>query len=83
MRDVPQLPSARSSKCRPQYREIYKRKEVIGISITFMAVDIGGGIFSILSLVFKENFDVFGSINFIVVAAGYLFLSSVGNMGPA
>ena len=48
-----------------------------------MAVDIGGGIFSILSLVFKENFDVFGSINFIVVAAGYLFLSSVGNMGPA
>lgn len=47
---------------------------MIGISITFMAMDIGGGIFSILSLVFKEKFDVFGSITFVVVVASHPFL---------
>lgn len=30
----------------PQYYEIYKAKEVVGISITFMLVDIFGGLFS-------------------------------------
>lgn len=63
----------RSSKHRPQYWEIYRRKEVIGISMTFMAVDITGGVFSILSLAFKEKFDVFASIAYIVVIASHLF----------
>jgi len=59
----------------PQYWEIYKRKEVIGLSMTFMAVDIGGAVFSILSLAFKEEFDVFASITYAVVIASYPFIS--------
>jgi len=51
----------------PQYWEIYKRKEVIGLSLAFMAVDIGGGVFSILSLVFKKKFDVLASLVFIII----------------
>ena len=41
--------------------------------MTFMAVDISGGIFSILSLAFKEKFDVFASITYVVVIASYPF----------
>ena len=42
----------------PQYWYIYKLKEVIGISLVFMAVDILGGVFSFLSLFFRPNLDV-------------------------
>ncbi|ORY23042.1 hypothetical protein BCR39DRAFT_550133 [Naematelia encephala] len=42
----------------PQYYEIYKLKEVVGISLVFMAVDILGGIFSFLSLFFRNNLDI-------------------------
>jgi hypothetical protein len=50
---------------RPQYWEIYKLKEVVGISLVFMAVDIGGGVFSFLSLFFRPKLDyaAFVSIN--------------------
>ena len=65
------LSFTRSSKCRPQYWEIYKRKEVVGLSMTFMVVDISGGVFSILSLAFKKEFDVFASVVYIVVIASY------------
>ena len=41
--------------------------------MTFMAVDISGGVFSLLSLAFKEKFDVFASIAYIVVIASYPF----------
>lgn len=41
--------------------------------MTFMAVDISGALFSILSLAFKEKFDVFASISYVVVIASYLF----------
>lgn len=46
----------------PQYYEIYKHKEVIGISMIFVLVDFFGGVFSTLSLVFKEKFDVLAGI---------------------
>jgi hypothetical protein len=46
---------------------------VIGISMAFMAVDISGGVFSILSLAFKEKFDVFASSTYAVVIASHLF----------
>ena len=42
----------------PQYYEIYKHGEVIGISMIFMLIDWSGGVFSIISLAFKETFDV-------------------------
>ncbi|KAF8315421.1 hypothetical protein DL93DRAFT_2057223 [Clavulina sp. PMI_390] len=51
----------------PQYIEIYRLKEVIGISLLFMAVDMGGGVFSVLSLIFRESFDVTASITYIAV----------------
>ncbi len=41
----------------PQYYEIWKWKEVKGISLLFLAIDCAGGVFSLLSLVFKESFD--------------------------
>lgn len=51
----------------PQYYEIYKRKEVIGISITFMVVDLLGGVFCTLSLVFKKKFDVLAGVMYSLV----------------
>lgn len=41
----------------PQFYEIWKFKEVKGISLLFLAIDCAGGVFSLLSLVFKESFD--------------------------
>ena len=40
--------------------------------MTFMAVDIGGGVFSILSLAFKETFDGIASVTYTVVIASHL-----------
>ncbi|TCD71814.1 hypothetical protein EIP91_003157 [Steccherinum ochraceum] len=51
----------------PQYYEIYKHKEVIGISTTFMLVDCLGGVFSDLSLAFKDKFDVIAAITYSLV----------------
>ncbi|KAJ9105421.1 hypothetical protein QFC21_001792 [Naganishia friedmannii] len=51
----------------PQYWEIYKFKEVKGISMTFMAVDMAGGVFCIMSLAFKENLDILATINYAAV----------------
>lgn len=45
---------------RPQYWEIYKYREVIGISMLFMAIDILGGVFSFLSLLFRKDLDIAG-----------------------
>ncbi|PWN50310.1 hypothetical protein IE53DRAFT_293764, partial [Violaceomyces palustris] len=49
----------------PQYYEIWKYKEVKGISFIFLAVDCSGAIFSTLSLVFKERFDGIAAANYI------------------
>lgn len=43
---------------RPQYWEIYKLRQVIGISLFFLSVDILGGVFSFLSLFFREDLDI-------------------------
>ena len=51
----------------PQYYEIYKYKEVIGISILFMTVDLLGGVFNVLSLVFKGKFDVLAGTTYALV----------------
>lgn len=51
----------------PQYWEIFKRREVIGISIPFMIIDILGGLFSDLSLVFREEFDVIAAVAYTLV----------------
>lgn len=43
---------------RPQYWEIYKLRQVIGISLFFLSVDILGGVFSFLSLFFRSDLDI-------------------------
>ena len=52
---------------RPQFYEIYKHRAVIGISLTFMAVDCLGGVFSILSLIFKRHVDVIAAVAYALV----------------
>lgn len=52
---------------RPQYYEIHKYRVVMGISLTFMAIDLLGGIFSLLSLVFKRQFDVLAAVAYSLV----------------
>lgn len=49
---------------RPQYWEIYKYREVIGISLLFMVVDILGGVFSFLSLFFRNDLDIAAFVSF-------------------
>jgi hypothetical protein len=57
-----------SLRCdRPQFYEIYKHGAVLGISLTFMAVDLLGGIFSILSLIFKKKVDVPAAVAYSLV----------------
>ncbi|KAI8996441.1 PQ loop repeat-domain-containing protein [Trametes punicea] len=51
----------------PQYWEIYRRKEVVGLSVLFMFVDMLGGVFSDLSLAFKAKFDVLAGITYSLV----------------
>ncbi|OXG22212.1 integral membrane protein [Cryptococcus neoformans Tu401-1] len=51
----------------PQYWEIYKYREVIGISLLFMLVDILGGIFSFLSLFFRKDLDIAAFVSYALV----------------
>lgn len=51
----------------PQYMEIIKRKEVVGISLIFLTIDILGGLFSDLSLVFRNHFDIVAAILYTLV----------------
>jgi len=54
--------------------EIYRHKEVIGISITFMTVDLLRAVFSNLSLAFKDEFDIIASISYslVVISASFI-----------
>lgn len=51
----------------PQYWEIYQRQEVVGISILFMTIDMFGGVFSLLSLTFRPEFDIIASVCYSVI----------------
>jgi len=51
----------------PQYYEIYKHRAVLGISLPFMFIDLLGGVFSILSLVFKRHIDVLAAVAYALV----------------
>ncbi|CAO3658333.1 unnamed protein product [Umbelopsis ramanniana] len=52
----------------PQYWDIFVDKRVHGVSHVFLAMDFLGSIFSILSLAFRETFDVLDAINYVAVA---------------
>ncbi|KAG8897169.1 hypothetical protein FRB99_008390, partial [Tulasnella sp. 403] len=67
----------------PQYIEIWKHKEVIGLSLAFMVIDLGGGVFCALSLIFKEHFDVLAAITyFAVVVLDGLILLLAATLNP-
>ncbi|KAF5347995.1 hypothetical protein D9757_014860 [Collybiopsis confluens] len=68
----------------PQYYEIYKHKEVIGISIAFMIVDLLGGVFSDLSLVFKSGaFDGTAAATYsIVIVMDAVILIAAAVLNP-
>ncbi|TRM60787.1 PQ loop repeat-domain-containing protein [Schizophyllum amplum] len=63
----------------PQYWEIYKHKEVIGISIPFMLIDLLGGVFSDLSLAFAPKFDVIAGVTYslVVLLDGLVILAAL------
>ncbi|ORY70645.1 hypothetical protein BCR35DRAFT_319050 [Leucosporidium creatinivorum] len=52
----------------PQFWEVWKFKAVIGVSYIFLLVDMSGGVFSILSLVWTEGeFDAVASASYAAV----------------
>ncbi|KZT09864.1 uncharacterized protein LAESUDRAFT_722014 [Laetiporus sulphureus 93-53] len=60
----------------PQYWEIYRRREVVGISVPFMTIDMLGGVFNDLSLAFKSEFNVIAGVTYslVVVMDGVVIL---------
>lgn len=61
----------------PQYYEIWKHGEVIGISILFMLVDLMGGVFSDLSLVFKKKLDIIAAVTYSIVVVSHFVARSL------
>ncbi|WVQ98722.1 hypothetical protein IAU59_005853 [Kwoniella sp. CBS 9459] len=51
----------------PQYYEIWKFKEVLGISMMFLIVDTLGGVFSLASLFFRDTLDIAGLVSYALV----------------
>ncbi|KAJ7915816.1 hypothetical protein B0H13DRAFT_2231789 [Mycena leptocephala] len=62
----------------PQYIEIWRRREVVGISLLLLVLDMLGGIFMNLSLAFKDRYDVVAGITYslIVVLEGFVLLAA-------
>jgi hypothetical protein len=50
-----------------QFYKIYKHGAVLGISLSFMAIDCLGSVFSILSLIFKRQVDVLAAVTYALV----------------
>ncbi|KAJ7862656.1 PQ loop repeat-domain-containing protein [Mycena olivaceomarginata] len=63
----------------PQYAEIWQHREVVGISMVFIVVDMLGGVFSDLSLAFKDRFDIIAGITYslVVVLDGFVVLAAL------
>ncbi|KAE9402513.1 hypothetical protein BT96DRAFT_918192 [Gymnopus androsaceus JB14] len=64
----------------PQYYQIYKHKEVIGLSIHFMLIDILGGLFSDLSLIFRPgSFNILAGVTYtlVIVTDGAVVVAAV------
>ncbi|CCJ31296.1 unnamed protein product [Pneumocystis jirovecii] len=51
----------------PPYYDIYIHKSVRGISFIFLLVDMGGAVFSFLSLLFEPKIDVLAAISYCIV----------------
>ncbi|XP_006461926.1 hypothetical protein AGABI2DRAFT_205959 [Agaricus bisporus var. bisporus H97] len=67
----------------PQYWEIYKRKEVKGISYLFLSVDMLGGLLNDLSLVFAKEFDGLAAASYtLVIVMNSVVLISAAILNP-
>ncbi|KAH9829532.1 PQ-loop-domain-containing protein [Rhodofomes roseus] len=68
----------------PQYYEIYVHREVVGISVPFMAIDMLGGVLSDLSLAFKPPpFDAVAALSYsLVVFLDGLVLLAAAILNP-
>ncbi|KAG0211988.1 hypothetical protein BGX33_003947 [Mortierella sp. NVP41] len=51
----------------PQYIDIYRDRSVVGVSMAFIAADAAGAIFSIISLIFRSEFDLLATLNYVAV----------------
>ena len=51
----------------PQYVDIIKLRSVVGVSMAFIAADAAGSIFSMISLAFRDTFDILATMNYVVV----------------
>ncbi|KAF9374955.1 hypothetical protein CPC16_000991 [Podila verticillata] len=51
----------------PQYIDIYRDRAVIGVSMAFIAADGSGAVFSLISLAFRNEFDLLAGMNYVVV----------------
>ncbi|POY71519.1 hypothetical protein BMF94_5440 [Rhodotorula taiwanensis] len=67
----------------PQYWEVWKYKAVVGISLVFLTIDLLGGVWSLLSLVFSPPpFDPLAAVSYssvVVLELGIFFLAAVLN----
>ncbi|KAF9933986.1 hypothetical protein FBU30_003704 [Linnemannia zychae] len=51
----------------PQYIDIYRDRSVVGVSMVFIAADASGAVFSIISLIFRTEFDLLATLNYCAV----------------
>lgn len=51
----------------PQFYEIYKAKEVIGLSYLFLFMDSLGAVFSLVSLACKDVLDIIALVGYVAV----------------
>ncbi|WVW83083.1 hypothetical protein I302_105101 [Kwoniella bestiolae CBS 10118] len=53
----------------PQYYEIYRLKEVLGLSYSFIFTDIVGALFYIISLMFRPKLDISAIVIYVLTAS--------------
>ncbi|GAA5992822.1 hypothetical protein JCM10908_001355 [Rhodotorula pacifica] len=67
----------------PQYWEVWKYKAVVGISLIFLSIDLLGGVWSLLSLVFAPPpFDPLAAVSYssvVVLELGIFTLAAILN----
>ncbi|KAK5814293.1 hypothetical protein F5H01DRAFT_22712 [Linnemannia elongata] len=51
----------------PQYIDIYRDRSVVGVSMAFITADAAGAMFSIVSLIFRTEFDLLATLNYCAV----------------
>lgn len=65
----------------PQFVEIWRRREVVGISKLLLALDMLGGVCMDLSLAFKDRFDVVTGITYTLIVVRPFFRVFSQNCG--